>query len=35
MNRNKLSDPEGDANNAIFAAVRYNFRLLLAWLRLL
>jgi IS5 family transposase len=35
MGRNFLAFSEGDANNAILAAVGYNFSLLLNWLRLL
>jgi IS5 family transposase len=35
MGRNFLAFPEGDANNAMLAAVGYNFSLLLNWLRLL
>jgi transposase, IS5 family len=33
MGRNYLAHRHGDANNAILAAVGYNFRLLLNWLR--
>ena len=35
MDRNYLHHPAGDANNAILAAVGYNFSLLLRWLGLL
>jgi len=35
MGRNYLAHPSGDAINAVLAAVGYNFRLLLRWLRLL
>jgi IS5 family transposase len=35
MRRNYLAHAQGDAINAILAAVGYNFRLLLKWLRLL
>ena len=35
MGRNYLAVSEGDAANAVLAAVGYNFRLLLLWLRLL
>ena len=35
MGRNYLAGKQGDAINAILAAVGYNFRLLLTWLRLL
>lgn len=35
MGRNFLAFPEGDANNAMLAAIGYNFSLLLNWLRLL
>jgi transposase, IS5 family len=35
MDRNYLAYRLGDANNAVLAAVGYNFRRLLAWLRLL
>ena len=35
MGRNFLACAEGDANNAVLAAVGYNFSLLLNWLRLL
>ena len=35
MGRNYLAHSSGDAINAVFAAVGYNFRLLLRWLRLL
>ena len=35
MGRNFLAHSEGDANNAVLAAVGYNFSLLLNWLRLL
>jgi len=35
LDRNYLAFREGDANNAILAAVGYNFRLLIRWLRLL
>ena len=34
MGRNFLIGPIGDANNAVLAAVGYNFRRILAWLRL-
>ena len=34
MDRNYLAGPQGDAINAVLAAVGYNFRLLLNWLRL-
>jgi transposase, IS5 family len=34
MDRNYLHGPDGDANNAVLAAAGYNFRRLLAWLRL-
>lgn len=34
MRRNFLAFSEGDANNAVLAAVGYNFSLLLNWLRL-
>jgi IS5 family transposase len=34
MDRNYLSGRHGDANNAVLAAVGYNFRLLLNWLRI-
>jgi transposase, IS5 family len=33
MDRNYLRHPSGDANNAVLAAVGYNFARLLAWLR--
>ncbi len=33
MDRNYLKGSHGDANNAVLAAVGYNFRRLLAWLR--
>ena len=35
MDRNYLAGPQGDAINAVLAAVGYNFRLILNWLRLL
>ena len=35
MERNYLHHRHGDANNAILAAVGYNFRLLIRWLRIL
>jgi transposase, IS5 family len=35
MDRNYLADRAGDANNAILAAVGYNFRRLIRWLRIL
>jgi len=35
MGRNFLAHCEGDANNAVLAAVGYNFSLLLNWLSLL
>lgn len=35
MGRNHLAQHAGDAVNAVLAAVGYNFRLLLNWLRLL
>jgi len=35
MQRNYLHHRHGDANNAILAAVGYNFRLLIKWLRIL
>lgn len=35
MGRNHLAHSSGDAVNAVLAAVGYNFRLLLRWLRLL
>ena len=35
MDRNYLAFREGDANNAILAAVGYNFRRLIRWLRIL
>jgi len=35
MGRNYLAHSNGDAINAVLAAVGYNFRLLLRWLRLL
>ncbi|RWK56129.1 MAG: IS5/IS1182 family transposase, partial [Mesorhizobium sp.] len=35
MGRNFLAFSQGDANNAVLAAVGYNFSLLLNWLRLL
>ena len=35
MPRNYLAHPQGDAVNAILAAMGYNFSLLLKWLRLL
>lgn len=35
MGRNYLHHSHGDANNAVLAAVGYNFRLLVRWLRLL
>jgi transposase, IS5 family len=33
MNRNYLAGSPGDANNAILAAIGYNFARLLVWLR--
>jgi IS5 family transposase len=35
MGRNYLAHATGDAINAVLAAAGYNFRRLLAWLRLL
>ena len=35
MERNYLAHRHGDFNNAILAAVRYNFRHLIRWLRIL
>jgi IS5 family transposase len=35
MGRNHLAHLSGDAINAVLAAVGYNFRLLLRWLKLL
>jgi transposase, IS5 family len=35
MDRNYLAGRHGDANNAILAAVGYNFRRLIRWLRFL
>jgi IS5 family transposase len=35
MGRNYLWFRRGDANNAVLAAVGYNFRRLIRWLRLL
>jgi len=35
MDCNYLYHRRGDANNAILAAVGYNFRLLIRWLRIL
>lgn len=35
MDRNYLAHRQGDANNAILAAVGYNFRRLIRWLRIL
>jgi IS5 family transposase len=35
MGRSYLAHRSGDANNAVLAAVGYNFRLLLNWLRFL
>jgi IS5 family transposase len=35
MGRNYLWSPRGDANNAVLAAVGYNFRRLIQWLRIL
>jgi IS5 family transposase len=35
MGRNYLAHSSGDANNAVLAAVGYNFRRIIAWLRLL
>ena len=35
MDRNYLAYREGDANNAVLAAVGYNFRRLIRWLRIL
>lgn len=34
MGRNYLWHREGDASNAVLAAVGYNFRRLICWLRL-
>jgi transposase, IS5 family len=34
MGRNYLWHKHGDANNAVLAAVGYNFRRLIRWLRL-
>jgi IS5 family transposase len=35
MSRNYLAHRNGDLNNAILAAVGYNFRRLIKWLRIL
>jgi transposase, IS5 family len=35
MGRNFLAHASGDAANAVLAAVGYNFRRIIAWLRLL
>ena len=35
MDRNYLAHRHGDANNAVLAAVGYNFRRLIKWLRIL
>jgi len=35
MGRNQLARTQGDAANAILAAVGYNFRRILAWIKLL
>ena len=35
MSRNHLAHSSGDAINVVLAAVGYNFRLLLNWLKLL
>ena len=35
MDRNYLAHEQGDAINPILAAVGYNFRLILKWIRLL
>jgi IS5 family transposase len=35
MDRNYLAHRSGDANNAVLAAVGYNFSLLIRWLKLL
>jgi hypothetical protein len=35
MGRNYLAHRHGDLNNAILAAVGYNFRRLIKWLRIL
>jgi IS5 family transposase len=35
MGRNYLAHRHGDLNNAILAAVGYNFRRLIRWLRML
>ena len=35
MGRNYLAGRNGDANNAILAAIGYNFRRLIRWLRIL
>ena len=35
MDRNYLAHRHGDFNNAILAAVGYNFRRLIRWLRIL
>ena len=35
MDRNYLAGRHGDASNAILAAVGYNFRRLIRWLKLL
>jgi IS5 family transposase len=35
MGRNYLAHRHGDTNNAVLAAVGYNFRRLIKWLRIL
>jgi hypothetical protein len=35
MDRSFLKGRNGDAANALLAAIRYNFRLLIAWIALL
>ncbi len=35
MGRNFLAHEKGDANNPLLAAIGYNFRLILKWIRLL
>jgi IS5 family transposase len=35
MGRNQLAHTEGDAANATLAAIGYNFRRILAWIKLL
>jgi IS5 family transposase len=35
MGRNYLAHRQGDLNNAILAAIGYNFRRLIKWLRIL